>query len=101
MTGGIGSNHMRHTRHYVIQVDQLTNYVTSFDRVSHVANDIISAAAIVCHVDQDLAKSAGVRLPFVDKAHPRIGVTDDSRKRLVQFMGKRRRHFSEQTNSGE
>src|SRR4029434_7318821 len=84
-----------------VQTDQLTDWASFFNRLPNVADDIEGAAAICHNINQNLAKSLGGRLAFVDEAHPGIRVTDDGRERLIQFMGEGGSHFAKQTDPAE
>jgi hypothetical protein len=70
----------------LIQIDPVPGRIAFLNCVAHVVDDIVGAAPVCLHVDQDLAQHFRVFLTLVDKPHSSIRIADDTRERLIQFM---------------
>jgi hypothetical protein len=78
---------MRYFSDQLIQINSAQGRMAFPDRVTHVADDIVGAAPVCLHVDQDLAQRSRVLFTLVDRPHSSIRIGDDGRERLIQFMG--------------
>ena len=92
---------MRYIRDQLIQIDPVPGRIAFLNCVAHVRNDIVGAAPVCLHVDKDLAQRSRVLLTLVDRPHSSIRIRDDGRERLVQLMGERGSHLTEQAYSGQ
>ena len=92
---------MRYVSDQLIQINPAPGRIAFLNCVTHVADDIVGAAPVCLHVDQDLAQRSRVLLTLVDRPHSSIRIGDDGRERLVQLMGEGCSHLAKQAYSGQ
>src|SRR5438094_1432294 len=98
---GIRFYHAHHVYNEIVQIHQLPSRPTFLNHALNAANHIASAASVRHNVTEQFAELAEINIAAINKALPGAGVTDDSGKRLIQFVGNGCRQFTYRGHTAE
>src|SRR5204863_5828143 len=101
LRSSISANHVPDRFYHIIQIDSAANRAALLNGVSDIVYDVVSALSVRDHVGKDLLQLRRVKLPIGNVLHSRVGVAHNRGQRLIELVRERRRHFSEQAESGK
>src|SRR5439155_4635239 len=90
-----------HIRYKIVQIHPLPGRVAFFYHAPEGPNHIAGSASIRHDISEQVAKFANVAIAAINKALSRASVGNDSRERLIEFMGNGCRQFTQHCHSAE
>src|SRR6266542_4017153 len=93
--------HVHHVHYKIVQIYPLPDLGAFFHHAANTANHFAGAASICDDINEQFAYLTEIDIPAINKTLSRAGVADNSRKRLIYFMGNGGRQFTHHGHATE